>query len=51
MAHKFSASSPCLFAEKEVIATSEMSAKSTSKNFFSKVGGELSRKRRIIQQT
>lgn len=39
MAHKFPASSLCLFADREVIATTEMSAKSTSKNFFSKVGG------------
>lgn len=51
MAHTFSASSLCLFADREVIATTEMSAKSTSKNFFSKVGREISRKRRKIQQT
>lgn len=51
MTHKLSASSPCLFAEREVIATTEMSAKSTSQNFFAKVGGESNRKRWIIWQT
>lgn len=35
-----------LYAEREAIATTEMSRKITSKNFFSKMGGEFSRKRR-----